>query len=478
MTHSLIRPAGVEPHLAVLTSRQWSELECIVDRFESAWRSGDVPALADYLPRDGAGHSALLLELAATDLEWRIRSGLAATAQDYLAKFSQLTSEPRAILELAVCEFLARRRAGLAADVNDFLCRFPTIADELGPALAEAATRSSLATAAPGYARSAGDKIDPCVLPAEAPRRVGRYELRRTIGGGSFGTVYEALDTELGRRVAVKLPRHTILPQSDEGTRFAREAQNLARLSHPAIVPVLDAGRSDGLFYIVCALVEGPTLADRIRESPIEPRESARIIATLCDALDHAHHQGVVHRDVKPSNVLFDVQGAPWLTDFGLATQPGGDATLTLDGQLLGTPAYMAPEQAAGKTHQIDGRTDVYGLGAVLYECLTGRLPFMGSPSAILDQIHHCDPLLPSHINPRIDRDLAMICLTALEKHPADRYQSARALGDDLRRFLAGEPIRARPPSPARRLIKWARRRPALAALAGVTIGAMLNDRA
>jgi WD40 repeat protein/serine/threonine protein kinase len=470
-----LRSAGVEPHLAAFTSGQWSELESIVERFENAWRSGTMPVLAEYLPHDVEDRTALLLELAATDLEWRCRSGLAAAAEDYLKRFSQLNDEPRAIVQLAVCEYLARRRAGLSAEVDDFLLRFPAVATELGLELAEAATSDSLATSSRGYARSADSNFESSARPTDVPRRVGRYDLTRAIGGGTFGTVYDAFDTELGRRVAVKVPRHAILPHSDEGMRFVREARSLARLSHPAIVPVLDAGWSDGLFYMVCALIEGPTLADRIRNGPIESRATAQIIATLCDALDHAHHQGIVHRDVKPSNILFDAHGAPWLSDFGLATQPAGDATLTLDGQLLGTPAYMAPEQATGASPQIDCRSDVYSLGAVLYECLTAQLPFVGSPSAILDQIRYCEPLPPNRINPRIDGDLATICLAAMEKHPADRYQTARALGDDLRRYLAGEPIRARPPSPAQRLIKWARRRPALAVLTGVTVGALLT---
>ena len=178
---------------------------------------------------------------------------------------------------------------------------------------------------------------------------------------------------------------------------------------------------------------------------------------------------------MKPSNILFDARGSAWLTDFGLATCRDGTATLTTEGLLLGTPAYMAPEQASGAAHRVDGRSDVYSLGAVLYECLTGQLPFVGSPSAVLDQIRYCEPVPPRRLDARIDRDLEVICLAAMEKHPSDRYHSAAALADDLRRYLAGEPIRARPPGAARRLIKWARRRPAAAALAGVALGAMLS---
>jgi eukaryotic-like serine/threonine-protein kinase len=471
-----LRSIGIEPHLAALTSGQWSDLESVVERFEDAWRSGDAPVLADFLASyEGECRAALLLELAATDLEWRYCRGMDAAAEEYLTSFPELNQQPRAVVQLAASEFLTRRRVGLAAEADDFLRRFPSVTRELELALAEAASLHSLDAPSSGNGRSANRSFDGRARPAEIPQRVGRYELRRVIGSGSFGTVYEAVDTELGRRVAVKLPRHILSAHSAEGTRFVREAKNLARLSHPAIVPVLDAGWSGGVFYIVCALIEGPTLAERIHDGPIAPRNAAKIIATLCGALEHAHQQGIVHRDLKPSNVLFDAEGEPWLTDFGLASHQGGDATLTLDGQLLGTPAYMSPEQATGAVQQVDCRSDVYSLGAVLYESLTGHLPFVGSPSAILDQIRYCEPLSPNRINPRIDSDLAMICLKALEKHAADRYQSASALCDDLRRYLAGEPIRARPPSPARRTIKWARRRPALAALTGVTIAAMLT---
>jgi WD40 repeat protein len=466
--------SGADSHLVGLASDQWMELECIVDRFESAWRLHGAPDVAEYLPLHGHFRLAVLCELVATDLEWRWRSGMTATAQDYLSRFPELNGDHQAIVHLATSEFIARRRAGCEVDPAELLHRFPRVAEQLREALAEAATHS-LATPTHRETPCAGGDFDTGAPPTDRPRRIGRYELQRAIGSGSFGTVYEAIDSELGRRVAVKLPRHEANQRSEERTRFVREAHNLARLSHPAIVPVLDVGWSEGLFYIVCSLVDGPTLAERLANGPLAPRAAAEFIATIALALEHAHQHGIVHRDVKPSNILFDARGSPWLTDFGLAMCRDGGATLTTEGQLLGTPAYMAPEQAAGAAHRVDGRSDVYSLGVILYECLTGQLPFIGSPSAVLDQIRYCEPMPPRRIDARIDRDLEVICLAALEKHPADRYHTAAALALDLRRYLAGEPIRARPPGPARRLVKWARRRPAAAALSAMALLAMVT---
>jgi eukaryotic-like serine/threonine-protein kinase len=310
--------------------------------------------------------------------------------------------------------------------------------------------------------------------PAEEGRKLGRFELVRLLGTGAFGAVYLARDPELDRVVAVKMP-HPGGPRSGEHLdRFLREARSVARLRHPSIVPIHEVGQHDGLPYLVSEFVRGTTLADRLTARRFEPREAARLVAVLADALHYAHEQGVVHRDVKPSNVLLGEDGSPYLMDFGLAKRDGGEVTMTLDGQVLGTPAYMSPEQARGESNKVDGRSDVYSLGVVLYELITGELPFRGNTRMLLHQVLNDEPRPPRGLNDRVPRDLETICLKAMSKEPSRRYQSARDLGDDLRRLLSGEPIRARPAGRWERGWNWVRRRPAAAALLAVSGVAVL----
>ena len=301
-------------------------------------------------------------------------------------------------------------------------------------------------------------------------RYFGDYEIIREIARGGMGVVFEARQVSLNRPVALKMILAGQLATDADIKRFRLEAEAAANLDHPGIVPIFEVGEHDGHHYFSMGFVDGESLASRLRKGPLPSRSAAGLFVKVAEAIEYAHQHGVVHRDLKPGNILLDGSGTPRVTDFGLAKIVLGDSTLSASGKIMGTPSYMPPEQAAGNRGEIGPAADVYALGATLYAMVAGRPPFHAATAMdTLLQVLSDDPVSPRSLNPSVERDIETICLRCLEKDPARRYASAAALAEDLRRYLDGKPILASPVGVPERAWRWARRKPALAGALGAT---------
>jgi eukaryotic-like serine/threonine-protein kinase len=350
-------------------------------------------------------------------------------------------------------EFILREQHGEAVHFEEYLTRFVPYADEL-----------RLLHDADRFVHQLFSDTRPAAV---VPRRLGEYELLDEIGRGGMGIVYRARQHGLERIVALKMLLAGELASPADIERFSNEARAAGQLQHPGIVAIHAVGCHDGRHFFTMEFVAGKSLAALIHDGPLAPAHAACYVQTMAAAIQYAHEHGILHRDLKPSNVLIDGADQPRITDFGLAHWLAGNPKLTTTGQVLGTPGYMPPEQASGRRGAIGPASDVYALGAILYELLTGRPTVLAeTPLDALLQVVEKEPVSLRLLNPRIPRDLETICLKCLRKEPHRRYASAAALADDLGRFLRGEAILARRVGAAGRLWRWCRRKPLVAGLA------------
>jgi hypothetical protein len=420
------------------------QIDAACDRFEAAWRSSERPDLRAFLAAiPQPARARLFSELLPIDLEFRHNRGERPDAAEYRARFPEYLAAIEAVFGFDESLATVCRRGG--GDRTISVSQITEIDQERTP-----------------------DELHPDLGAAG-------YEILGELGRGGMGIVYLARRLALNRPCAVKMIRGGANAGPEALRRFFTEAEAVARLRHPNIVQIFHSGRVGGLPFVELEYVEGGSLDRTMDGTPWEAAKAAGLVEVLARAIAEAHRLGIVHRDLKPANILLDRDGRPKVGDFGLAKILDSDDGLTATYMVLGSPRYMAPEQAAGRTHLIGRSTDVYALGAILYELLTGRPPFAAATAReTLALVQHTDPVPPSKFRPGLPRDLETICLVCLEKVPAERYATADALADDLRRYLAHEPIRARPAPAWERARKWARRRPTLAVSLALNAAAIL----
>jgi WD40 repeat protein len=462
-------------------------------RLWELWQQGPPPELAEFLAGAGPLEGPELAAVLRVDQRQRWLRGERLPAEHYLRAYPAVAADREAVVGLVQAECLLRQEQGEAVTLGDFLNRFPQLGDELrrqfdsGPG--QANTLRSLAPAAEGVADTPSAetwKSSPPAAGAGSRPAIPGYRLLERLGKGGMGVVYRARQFQPPRLVALKMILTGEESSEAERARFRREAAAIARLNHPHIVQIYEAGEHEGHPFFSLELLDGGSLDAHAAGTPQPPRVAAGLVETLARAMQYAHQRGLVHRDLKPANVLLASGGReppgdaappggsrppladliPKISDFGLAKLLEGGPGHTQSGEVMGTPSYMAPEQALGRTKEIGPAADVYALGAILYELLTGRPPFKAETALeTLQQVVNEEPVPPARLNRKVPRDLETVCLKCLQKPPGRRYASAETLADDLHCFLAGQPIRARPVGRLEKAAKWVRRNPVVAGL-------------
>ncbi len=414
-------------------------MEALFNAFEDAWKFDAHPRIEDFLFE--LDHKEIFEELLHLDLHYRVQRGELPTSQEYENRFPQFKEIIRDVVQ--------------SEEQTEIFKFEPETNDDKQTQKVEQTTR-----------------IIPSKRTSIFPKIPG-YEITEELGQGGMGVVYKAEQKSLGRMVALKMIRSQVLGEKESAIRFHREAETLAQLQHPNIVQIYEIGEHNGTPYLSLELIEGGNLSRKLEKISYTPRQTAQLMEILARAMHTAHQKGIIHRDLKPGNILLTEDEVPKITDFGLVKRVGGlhktpELSITHTREIIGTPSYMAPEQAAGVRSAIGPGTDIYALGAILYKMLTNQPPF-DEPTIVetLVQVVEKDPIPPRELQPKIPHDLETICLTCLRKDPARRYPSMEALADDLRAFLAGEPIKARPTTTWERLLLWTKRHPRTALLLG-----------
>ncbi len=479
-----------------------NEAELALQALESAWKSGVVDDFATAVPVEVRGNTELLIDLACLDLENRIAHNGETRIEAYTTAFPQLANDQLVLLELIRTEYMGRSDRD-SLDAESYCKRFPNLAHQIKMMFQlefNHSSNSNSRESSDDWRCASCDAIVEGRELGETDCRecgqriaIGRYELLERVGEGAFGYVYRARDPRLDREVAVKIPRSNRILTPEESERFLRESRHVAQLDHPGIVRIFDTGRQNGTPYIVSEFVNGLPLSNLIENRELSFRESATLISEIAKSVSHAHQRGVIHRDLKPANIMTGFvdrpqhvgapeqdqanptesipdQLRPRVMDFGLARRDQSDTTVTMEGQAVGTPAYMSPEQASGDLARVGPRSDIYSLGVILFQLLCGELPFRGTTQRLMQQVIEDDAPPPTRFRASTPTDLETICLKCLERDASLRYESASELANELDRWLDGIPILARPISMAGRFTRWCKRRPGIASLSAALL--------